>query len=255
MAAVMAAGAVHQSRQENVMLRTLSCAAVLVAIVASDLARAQTTPIDRTASREARKKQSEAQLEFNRRNATVKAITARIRADFERRDEWVKAQADLKQAQANYEAARKPVLAAMEAKPAYKEALAAKQKADAERDALRNTRATDKLYQAAQKALDANIALTKMESDALAADPKVQQTKTQLAAAQAAVSELTKQLEQEMESNAEWVEAKKYAEEAQLMIAQASKELQEATKREAEQARSQAESARQSRRSSRSGGR
>ena len=239
------------------MKHSLSLAAVVVAVLtmAAELSWGQTaTPIDRSASRAARQKQSEAQVEFNRRNVAVKAITARIRADFEQRDEWVKAQADLKKAQADHEAARKPVLAALEAKPAYKEAMAAKQKAEAEREALKNSRTTDKLYEAAQKAFDANLAVTKMENDALAADPKVQHTKARLATAQEVVSALTKQLEQELESNAEWVEAKKYSEEAQLLVAQATKELQEATKREAEQARSQAESARQSRRSSRSSG-
>ena len=40
-------------------------------------------------------------------------------------------------AQAAYEGARKPVLAALAAKPEYKKALAAKEKADAEREAGR----------------------------------------------------------------------------------------------------------------------
>jgi hypothetical protein len=237
------------------MLNMTRCAALVLAAVVglcatAETALAQATPIDRSGSREARKRQQEAQVEFNRRNTTVKALTARIRADFEQRDAWIKAQADLKAAQAAHEAARRPVLARLAAKPEFKKAMEAKQKAEAERDALRNSRSSDKLYEAAQKAIDANFALIKMENDALAADPKVQQTKQVLDAAEATVAALNEQLEQEMHSNAEWVEAKKYAEEAQLMVAQATKELQEASRREAEQARAQAEQARQSRRSS-----
>ena len=240
------------------MLRAMSGAALILVVVmgmAADAAWGQAAPIDRSGSRNAREKQKDAQVEFNRRNATVKAITARIRADFEQRDEWIKGQADLKAAQAAYEGARKPVLAALAAKPEYKKAAEARDKAEAEREALKNSRAQDRLYEAAQKALDANLLVVKMENDALAADPKVQQTKQQLASAQAVVSGLNKQLEQELETNAEWVEAKKAAEEQQLLVAQATQELQQATKAEADQARAQAESQRQQRRSSsRSGG-
>lgn len=241
------------------MLRAMSGAALALTMVvgmAADVARGQAvTPIDRSGSRMAREKQKDAQIEFNRLNATVKAITARIRADFEQRDEWIKGQADLKAAQAAYEAARKPVLAALAAKPEYKKALAAREKAEAEREAAKDSRSTEKLYEAAGKAIDANLVVVKMENDALAADPKVQQAEKNLDAAQAVVAGLKKQLEQELETNVEWVEAKKLAEEQQLLVAQATQELQEATKREAEAARAQAESQRQQRRSSsRSGG-
>jgi hypothetical protein len=236
------------------MLRAMSYAVVSLAVVVglADVAAAQTTPIDRTASRQARERQRDAQLEFNRRNATVRAITARMKADFEQRNEWIKAQADLKAAQAAHEAARKPVLAALAKKPEYRKALEAKQKAEAERDALAttNSRSSDKLYEAAGKAIDANFIVVKMENDALAADPNVQQTLKQLNAAQDAVAALNKQFEQELETSLEWVEAKKLAEESQLVVAEATKALQDATKQEAEQMRQQRESARQSRRGS-----
>lgn len=235
------------------MMQSMRYAAlVLAAVVAmADVASAQTTPIDRTASREARQRQQEAQVEFNRRNAAVKAITARIKTAFEQREAWINAQAELKAARAALEAARQPVLARLAAKPEYKKALEAREKAEAERDALKNSRSSEKLYEAAGRAIDANFVVVKMENDALAADPKVQQAQKQLDAAEAMVSALNQQLEQELESNLQWVEAKRFAEEAQLMVAQATKEFQEATKSEAEQIRSQRESRRQSGRSSR----
>lgn len=236
------------------MLRAMRGAALVLTAVltlAADVALAQTAPpIDRTASREARKRQQDAQIEFNRRNATVKAIESRIRSAFEQRDEWIKGQADLKAAQAALEAAKKPVLAKLTAKPEYKKAIEAREKADAERESLRNSRATDKLYAAAQKAIDANFAVVQLENEALAADPNVQQAQKQLSAAESLVSALNQQLQQELETNAEWVEAKKLAEEQQLLLAQATKDMQDATKREADQIRSQQESARQQRRSS-----
>ena len=89
-----------------------------------------------------------------------------------------------------------------------------------------------------------------LENEALAADPNVQQAQKQLSAAESLVSALNQQLQQELETNAEWVEAKKLAEEQQLLLAQATKDMQDATKREADQIRSQQESARQQRRSS-----
>lgn len=238
------------------MLRALRGAALaLTAVLALTTAAADAlaqvgTTIDRTASREARKRQQEAQIEFTRRNATVKAIEARIRSAFEQRDEWIKARADLKAAQAALEAAKKPVMAKLAAKPEYRKAVEAQQKAEAERDALRNSRATDKLYAAAQKAIDANFAVVQMENAALAADPKVQEAQKRLDAAEALAAALNQQLQQELETNAEWVEAKKFAEEQQLLLAQATKDTQEATKREAEQIRAQQEAARQQRRSS-----
>ncbi len=231
----------------------LGCGLMAMALVLLSGAPAEGQAVDRSGSRMAREKQREAQVEFNRRNSTLHGIQARLKAEFESRDEWVRAQADLKKAQADYEAAKKPVMDALAKKPDYQKAAQAKQKAEAERDALKDARnAADKLYDAATRVMDANLIITKLENDALAADPKVQAAKKQLAEAQAAVTALNKQFQDEIQGNAEWAEARKLTDDAQIILAQATKEVTEATKREAEQIRSQQESQRNQRRSSRS---
>jgi len=89
----------------------------LCALLISGLAMAQQSqvppPVDRTQSAEARKKAQAAQLEVIKAQGALTQVVTKMRTDFEAGSDWQTAQTALKTAQAEYDAARKPIVDAM----------------------------------------------------------------------------------------------------------------------------------------------
>ena len=185
-----------------------------------------------TGAQDARKRLTDAQKELTKAQAALTAATAKVKAEFQKSDDWTKAQGEVKQAQQDLEAARKAVSESLKAKPEYQKALAEKKKADDEKEALRAEGAsTEKIMDAATRALAANAAVVKLETDAVAADPKAAEAKKRLADATAIFTALQKQLELSLKTNPDLEQPRKDVETATERVKQAAKDLAEARKK------------------------
>jgi hypothetical protein len=163
------------------------------------------------------------QLEFAR-NA--------IRKNFEASPQWTQASADLKRAQTDYDLASKPVLERVRADPRYRSAAEEKKEAKQEvaaahTDAARQTGAatpatqpvTGEVVEAANASLAAGQVVSKLEQEALDADPKVTDAKARRDQAAAKVQALEKAFEADLLNDSGYQQAKTKldAAEAQLV--------------------------------------
>ncbi|HEV8293520.1 MAG TPA: hypothetical protein VGP94_16405 [Tepidisphaeraceae bacterium] len=206
-------------------------------------------PVDRTGSTEAKKKVQTAETEVNRAKAALADVVAKLRMDFEAGQDWQNAQTAQKQAQADYDAARKPVVEAVKKKPNYQNA--EREKAAAEKE-LADLRAKNVIGEAILKAVnrqaDATTEMMKLENEAMNAEPKVVEARKKLAEANAAVVMLKKQFDSSLSADTSWQEAKKGMDMAQEQVATAQKELKEALAREKDADKARQEQIRQTRR-------
>ena len=206
-------------------------------------------PVDRSGSTEAKKKITAAEAEVKRAQQALADVVAKLRSDFEAGQDWQTAAAAQKQAQADYEAAKKPVVEAVKKKPAF--ASAEREKAEAEKE-LADLRAKntigEPILKAVNKQADATAAMMKLENDALNADPKVAETRKKLADANMALAALKKQFDGSLAADTNWQEAKKGVDTAQEQVVGGQKELKEALAREKEADKARSEQIRQSRR-------
>jgi hypothetical protein len=194
-------------------------------------------PVDRSASIKARKDVNAATAEVNKAINAQNGIVARLRLDFERTADWKSAQSNLKSAQSDYDAARRTALAALADQPAYRSAHAARQHAEVDREALRanSSAATeDQRLRIAKSAFDAAQALSKLESDALAADPTAKSASAKVTTAKSAIADLLKTFEASCADNADWQAAQKVIDEKKEALAAAQKTLADAVAQEAQ---------------------
>ncbi len=232
-------------------LSPLAASALLVLIGAVAMAQSQSPlppPVDRTQSTEARKREQNAKLEVTRAKGALDQLTTKMKNDFEAGDDWQKASAALKSAQAEYDALRKPLVEAMKKRPDYVKAEQDKVKAEQEIADLRSSGTFgDPMIKAATKRAEANSALGKIETDAFNAEPKFVEARKKLAEATTQVASLKKQFETAMAGDKDYQEAKKAVDTAQEQQTLAGKELAAAIKQEAEMEKARQEQIRQSR--------
>jgi hypothetical protein len=229
-------------------LRFLAVCALLI----SGLAMAQQSqlppPVDRTQSAEARKKAQAAQLEVIKAQGALTQVVTKMRTDFEAGSDWQTAQTALKTAQAEYDAARKPIVDAMKKRADYQKAETEKAKAEQELAELRaNGTIGEPVLKAINRRADALADMTKIETDLMNAEPKVGEARKKLADATAEVAQLKKQFDTSIQGDTGWQEAKKAVDTAQEQVTLANKELTDAAKREAEAEKQRQEQIRQSR--------
>jgi hypothetical protein len=193
-------------------------------------------PIDRSGSIKARKDVNAVTAEVNKAQSEQNAIVGKLRVEFERTPDWKTAQAKLKSAQTEFDAARRASLDAMADRPAYRAARAARQQAEADREALRAnpTASQDERVRVAKAAFDSAQALAKFESDAIAADPATKAAAAKVAEAKAAAAELLKTFEASCAQNADWQAAQKVIDEKKEALAAAQKTLADALTQEAQ---------------------
>jgi hypothetical protein len=246
-------GGLHMFRDSR--LFALSCA-VIILMVAQ--ARAQTQsqtnnqlppPVDRTASTEAKKKVQTAESEVNRAKTALAEVVAKLRMEFEAGQDWQNAQMAQKQAQAEYEASRKPVVEAVKKKLNYQNAERDKAAAEKELADLRARNVIgEPILKAVNKQADATAEMMKLENEALNAEPKVVEARKKLAEANAAVAMLKKQFDTSLAADTNWQEAKKGVDTAQEQVVAANKDLKEALAREKDADKARQEQIRQTRR-------
>jgi len=206
-------------------------------------------PVDRSGSIQARKKITDAQSDVTRAQAALTEVVTKLRTDFEAGKDWQDAQAAQKAAQAEFEAAKKPVVEAV--KRNFKYQTAEKERAEAEKE-LADLRAKnvigDPILKAVNKQADAASEMMKIENEALNADAKVVEARKKLAEATQAVAMLKKQFDSSLTTDAGWMEAKKGVDMAQEQVATAQKELKDALAREKDADKARQDQIRQNRR-------
>jgi len=230
--------------------------ALVILIAVRAMAQTQTPtqsqlppPVDRTGSTEANKKIAAAKAEVTKAQAALTEVVTKLRTDFEAGQDFQTAQMVQKQAQAEYDAARKPVVEAVKKKLNYQNA--EKEKAEAEKELadLRTKNVIgEPILKAVNKQADATAEMMKLEGEALNADPKVVEARKKLAEANTALAMLKKQFDSSLSADTGWQEAKKGVDTAQEQVVTAQKELKEALAREKDADKARQEQIRQTRR-------
>ncbi len=199
-------------------------------------------PVKHDASDKAQQELTAATSEQTKAEDGLASIVPKLRKEFEAAPAWSSAQADLKAAQTENDAARAPVLEALRQKPAYVAARDAKDKAEADRNAVVDepTSTAEQRAVAATAVLNAGTVLSKLESDALAANPQAVVARQKLLAAGVKVQTLEKEFDASIRNNADWKAARKALDDATAKVASARTALQQAQAKEA-QAESQRE--------------
>jgi hypothetical protein len=193
-------------------------------------------PVDHSASTKARKEVEAAAADLRKANADVAAIVAKLHKEYETSPDAAGAVAALKAAQAELEATRAPVLKNVRDSAAYKSALAAKESAQADRDTVLadpSTSPEDRTH-AATAVMEAGKAVTKLETDAVAANPKIAAAQSKLVAANTAWSALLKKFDETLKDNPDWQAAMKVVDDKKQVLASAQKTLSDAVAQEAQ---------------------
>ena len=194
---------------------------------------------------QSRKAIKEAELEVTRIRSDMNKIKARVAQKFEGKEEWETAQKNLKAAETAHEQARKRALAKLYASPEYK---AAKDKLLKAEQAIASAAAKDgsskEMDKAQQDRLDAGLAVRKMETDALRADPKIAEAKDKADEAKKTWEALQDELKEALELDAEYVAAQQQLETAQAQVDSMKAQMAQQAASERQQRRQQQESMR-----------
>lgn len=235
-----------------------------VAAAASSPAQAQYPPGQfggpNTQLIEARKAIQAAEKDVVRIRQDMVKVKARVQSRYETKDEWEEAQKNLKAAQTASDGARRRAMAKLLADPNYKAAKAKLTKADQQLLAAQAAGGSDirKLEAAQQARIDAGLVIRKLETEAMANDPKVVEAKEKLAEAKQGWEALQDELKQVLEQDPEYQTAQQELEMAQANVLQMRQQLQQQQAQEAAARRAAAQAERASRRTGgagRSGGR
>jgi hypothetical protein len=144
----------------------------------------------------------------------LEGVEKRLRGEFEKGDEYVKAEGDLKQAQGEYEAAVKAAVDKVKEKPEYAAAVEALKKVEEEQLAYRLNPGATVDPALATRLMDAKMAVHKMEMDAGDTDPAAKEEKGKVLAARGVVNGLRGKFEASMRQDADWQAAKKALDDA-----------------------------------------
>lgn len=195
----------------------------------------------------ARKQIADAQAELTKAQQALLAKKAELRAEAEKTDEWAAALEAQKKAKDELDAAGKPVIEALATKSDYQKLLAEKKAAEERKETLRLANAgPDKVFDATSKVVSVQLAIKKLEEEALAADPKVAEAKKKHTEATAAVTAIQRKFEESLKENADYKAAQDAVTAAQDKVKTARQTAADATRQERESRRSSRESSRDS---------
>ena len=192
-------------------------------------------PVDRAGSRTAQERLVEARQRSSAADSGLISSVANMRKEFEAGAEWQAALNELKQATAEFEKARLPIQTRLREGAAYKAAEADKKTLAGELEKLRAQGAgSDQITPVATKLMQANAALTKLEGDAVAADPALAGQRKRMVEANVKLTALRKQFDDSIKTSSGWQQAKQEQESAQKAVGEAQKEIREAQMKEAQ---------------------
>lgn len=144
----------------------------------------------------------------------LSAVEKRLRDDFEKGDDFTKADAALKQAQGDYDAAVKAAVDKIKDKPEYAAAVDALKKVEDEQITARLNPGAKVDPELAGRVMDARMAVHKLEIDAGDADPAAKDAKAKVIAAKEAMGALRGKFDESMRQDADYVAAKKALDDA-----------------------------------------
>jgi hypothetical protein len=141
-----------------------------------------------------KKRLAEARSSVTKAKVAVMLAARKIQQEYEATAEWKKAEAAAKDAQARHAAAERVARAALGETPAFKQAVVERGQREAELNALKSAPERDEpaIAAASVALLKAVEATSRLDHAALAADPKVIETKAAADAATAGLAELRK---------------------------------------------------------------
>lgn len=203
---------------------------VLVNVVAAVPLRADSDMVN-----QAKKRVSEADTQFRQARAALIIESNRLMKAAETTPQWQKGAAALKEAQNRHDQAVRSAKAKLNADPAYKSAVAERDRTVNQREALRaDPKATpEQRTDAAVAVLKASGTVSKLEQQALAEDPQVSQTQAAMEQAQYVMEQLKKAAALEASKDPAYQAAKQRVDSANTQVAQAQQQLQDAKKQQA----------------------
>ena len=147
-------------------------------------------------------------------------------ATFEQSADFAAAQQAVKAASTAYDTAKTPVLTALQQKPDYQQALAAKTAADAKLKALQDSQGDQtEIATAAEDSLNAKQAMVVLERDAVANDPTLKPQFTALSDAQAKVAKMRADFQTSLKTQDDVAAAQKAVDDAKSKLAEAEQKL------------------------------
>jgi chromosome segregation ATPase len=146
--------------------------------------------------------------------AELEQVEKRYRASFAETDEYKRAEADVKAAQAEHEAAIRAAVEKVKDQPEFAAALEALKKVEDEQFAIRSNPGAKAEPDLAARAMDARTAVHKLEIQAGDVDPAAKEAKAKLQAAKDALNAVRSRFEQEMHAQQDYTEAKKALDDA-----------------------------------------
>ena len=184
---------------------------------------------------EPKKRLAEARSAVTKGKVAVTLAARKVQQDFEATAEWKKADSAWKQADARYAAAVRVARAALEKNPAFQQAVVERGRRENELKALKAADERDEkaIASASVALLQAVGATSRMDHEALAADPQVAQAKAALDAAAAAMAELRKTEVQRVKDSPEFQAAREQFQQASAAYDQAAGDLNQARKQQA----------------------
>ena len=200
-------------------------AVAVVLTISSGTARVCQAQI--TATERAQKGVTSALNELADAELTLKVAKARVDRSVQSTPEWSEAEKARTDAEAQLGAVSKAAAQSLQNNPAYKAAVEKKQEAEQKRDALKvdPSSTPEQRTLAAIEVLAAASVVTKLEREAISADPAVAQAKIALAAANAKLAALRKALEDKYKDDKDVQAAKKRLEDDKTALASVKKEL------------------------------
>lgn len=182
-----------------------------------------------------RKRLSEAQSAVTKAKVAVRLAARKIEQQFEATAEWKKADAAAKAADDRYAAAVRAARAALGESPAFKQAVEERARREAELKTLKTAAEPDEqaIATASVALLNAVATTSRLEHEALAADPKVAEAKAAADAAAAPLAELRKAELQRVENDPAFLAARDQLHQAATACDQAAADLSRARQQQA----------------------
>ncbi len=168
-----------------------------------------------------------AALKVQKDQAALNTITVKLRAQFETSSDFVSASTEAKRTEDAYLVESRRVLSSLDSNPDYQHALADKAVASAKVDSLRADPGSspDQIAPAATGALESAMKVTKIENDAINADPHIATLKADATAGADKVARLRKAFESSLTSEPAWSAAKSNLDQAEAALENARRKL------------------------------
>jgi hypothetical protein len=230
---------VGQARQKRQSAAVIAAALAAGAIgICAQSARAQVLPTQRPAVQPqpqspqaaARKAVSDAETALLQSKQAQQTVVQGVQKWFDQKPEFIDAEAKVKKAQADYDAAVRPVKQTVESSQEYQDLVAQKSDAQKTLDSASDPNATVSdadVSKAADIVVKSRLAMINMESDALSNDAKVAETREALKEAKDELAALEQQVTDALATNPDYINCEKDVELKESALQQAENSLEQ----------------------------